>query len=181
MDKIIMTALLLGGLTMIFSGSYTASSLPIDRQSAVSLAKINLISVASSPVDKKEIFHFYNVNGISLNDDVEAVIDKLGQPLSKEKDAFFAEMEVYVYPEINIGFSDGMVSYVEVLAAAGTASIDGVSVPIGQAEMIAALGEPDFVAEDGLVFQRNTAYIKLFTDMETHEVTGIHYYSHSTI
>jgi hypothetical protein len=121
------------------------------------------------------------VNGISLNDDVKAVINKLGQPLSKGKDPFFTEMEVYAFPKMNIGFSDGTVNYVEVLVAVGTVNIDGVSIPIEQEALKNALGEPDFIAEDGIVFQRNAALIKLFKDVETHEVTSLHYYHHSNI
>lgn len=90
-------------------------------------------------------------------------------------------MEVYAYAKMNIGFSDGVVSYVEVLAAAGTANIDGIPVQISEDGLKKALGEPDFIASDGIVFQRSQAFVKLFTDMDTHEVTAIHYYHHSNI
>jgi hypothetical protein len=122
-----------------------------------------------------------NVNQITLSDDVMMVIKKLGQPLSKVKDPFLNEMEVYAYPKMNIAFSDGIVSYVEVLAAAGKVEIDGVSVQISEAGLKKALGKPDFVAADGIVFKRNQSYVKLFTDMDTHQVTAIHYYHHSNI
>lgn len=122
-----------------------------------------------------------NVNGITLTDDMKTVIKKKGQPLSKVKDPFLSEMEVYAYPQMNIAFSDGIVSYVEILVAAGTANIDGIPIEISEKGLKNILGEPDFVASDGLVFQRNQSYIKLFTDMDTHEVTAIHYYHHANI
>jgi hypothetical protein len=82
---------------------------------------------------------------------------------------------------MNIGFSNGIVDYVEVLVNAGTAKIDGVQVPIEVDGMKKALGEPDFVAEDGFVFQRKQAIVKLFTSMETGEVTSIQFYDRSTV
>jgi hypothetical protein len=209
MIKIIPIVLLFGGLT-IFSYSTdktvtTVSSTTEYKQAITSLSmletkqadtlpniqdeqliranldKVRPVEETKPPVDTKKEFKFENVNGISLYDDVKAVIDKLGQPLSKRNDPMFAELEVYAFPEMNIGFSDGIVNYVEVLAAAETVNIDGVSIPIDQEGLKNALGEPDFVAEDGIVFQRNAALIKLFKDIETHEVTSIHYYHHSNI
>jgi hypothetical protein len=183
MNKIIPIVLLFGGLT-IFSNSidkaFTKVSAPMEYKPAiVSTSSMDTKQRVTSPTKKN--FYLEKVNGISLNDDVKAVIDKLGQPLSKGTDPFFAELVVYAYPEMNIGFSDGIVNYVEVLVAAGTVNIDGIPIPIEQEGLKNALGEPDFVAEDGIVFQRNAALVKLFTDIETHEVTSLHYYHHSNV
>jgi hypothetical protein len=127
------------------------------------------------------VFRFDYVNGISLYDNVKAVTDKLGKPLSKGRDPNFGELEVYAYPEMNIGFSDGIVSYVEVLVSAGTVNIDGISILINEEDLKKALGEADYVAEDGIVFQRKEALIKLFTSMDTQKVTSLHYYHYSDI
>jgi hypothetical protein len=193
MNKIIPIVLLFGGLT-VFSGLIgKAVTTPAAQMTVMSASStIESKQAATSDVTQTQIAHqthnnmkkefdFNNVNGISLNDNVKTVIDKLGQPLSKEKDAFTPEIVVYAYPKMNIGFSDGIVSYVEVLAAAGTVKIDGISIPIKPEGLKNAMGEPDFVAEDGIVFQRNVALVKLFTDMETHEVTSLQYYHHSNI
>jgi hypothetical protein len=186
MNKLVPIALLFGGLT-IFSHSFenaftTSKQMPATAKTV--MKSLQASSTTNSPqfniADLHKEFNLENVNGISLTDDVKAVTDKLGQPLSKAKDPDIAEMEVYTFPEMNIGFSDGIVSYVEVLVTAGTINIDGVSIPINQEALINALGEPDFVAEDGIVFQRHSALVKLFTDMETHEVTAIHYYHYSS-
>ena len=134
-----------------------------------------------SQVNTGKKFFLESVNEVSLRDDIKAVIKKLGQPLSKAKDPFLTEMEVYAYPKMNIGFSDGIVSYVEVLVAAGTVTIDGIPVQISQDGLKKALGEPDFIAADDIVFQRDEAFVKLFTDRDTHEVTAIYYYHHSNI
>jgi hypothetical protein len=167
--------------TMETEQAATLSIIQSEQLISANLEKVQTIEKPKPPAETKKEFNFENVNGISLYDDVKAVIDKLGQPLTKENDPFFAELEVYAYPEMNIGFSDGIVSYVEVLVAAGTVNIDGVSIPIKEEELINALGAPDFVAEDGIVFQRNTALVKLFKDIETHQVTSLHFYHQSNI
>ncbi|QGQ98639.1 hypothetical protein EHS13_29035 [Paenibacillus psychroresistens] len=204
MNKVIPIVLLFGGLT-IFGGFISKAISPpafemttqavtstveakqattsADMQS-IELKRINLDKVEPMEESKpnktvKTKFDLNNVNGISLNDNVEIVIEKLGQPISIDKDSYTPELIVYTYEEMNIGFSDGIVSYVEVLVAAGTVKIDGISLRIDSESLKKALGEPDFVAEDGIVFQRNVFLVKLFTDMETHEVTSLHYYHHS--
>jgi hypothetical protein len=190
MNKIIPIVLLFGGLS-IFSSSmekaFTKGSAPMEYKSTITSSSMmeskqtGITSIIQSVPAPKKQFYLENVNGISLYDDVKAVIDKLGKPLSKGKDPNFAELEVYAYPEMNIAFSDGIVNYVEVLVTAGTVKIDGVPIPIEPESLKKALGEPDFVAEDGIVFQRNAALVKLFTDIKTHDVTSIHYYHHSNI
>jgi hypothetical protein len=203
MIKIIPIALLLSGL-IFFGGSLdkatTASSFSKEFKLSTSLEiqsahavqeNLSLIpplvmeesspAVAPPPKEDKRQFRFEMVNDISLQDDVNAVIAILGKPLSKQKDPFLSELEIYAYPKMNIGFSNGIVDYVEVLVTAGTAKIDGVQVPIEVEGMKKALGEPDFVAEDGIVFQRKQAFIKLFTSMETGEVTSIQFYNRSNI
>ncbi|MEX2461457.1 MAG: hypothetical protein WD469_09230 [Paenibacillaceae bacterium] len=189
MNKILPIILLFGSLT-IFSGVLgraftTPSTLEDTKPNQVISSFVKFRDADPSPTSLSAEFknkvHLDSVNGITLTDDVNVVIDKLGQPVSKETDPFIAEMEVYVYPNMNIGFSDGIVSYVEVLVTAETIKIEGIPVPIGKEGLIKALGEPDFVAADGIVFQWNEAFIKLYTDMETHEVTAIHYFHHADI
>jgi hypothetical protein len=187
MNKLIPIVLLLVGFT-ISSGSIdmtsSASSTIQKNTQATSISfnqELPIIEEIKPPIEMRKVFRFDNVNGISLYDDVKAVTDKLGQPLSKSRDPNLGELEVYAYPEMNIGFSNGIVSYVEVLVAAGTVNIDGISIPINEEDLKKALGEPDYVAEDGIVFQRKEALIKLFTSMDTQKVTSLHYFHHSDI
>jgi hypothetical protein len=203
MIKIIPIVLLFGGLTF-FGGSIDKStadssfskefkpskSLEIQSAHAVQenlamhpplVMEDSSSAVMPPPKKDKKQFRLETVNDISLHDDVKAVITILGKPLSKQKDPFFSELEIYAYPKMNIGFSNGIVNYVEVLVTAGTAKIDGVEVPIEVDGMKKALGEPNFVAEDGIVFQRNQALVKLFTSMETGEVTSIQFYHQSSV
>jgi hypothetical protein len=207
MNKLIPIVLIIVGLTISSGSIDITSSAPLDiKQAAVStMPLLNTQTAASStiqkmqatsislnqelpieekikpPAVKRKEFRFDYVNGISLYDDVKAVTDKLGQPLSKGRDPNFAELELYAYPEMNISFSDGVVNYVEVLVAAGTVDIDGIPISIDEEGLKKALGEADYVAEDGIVFQRKEALIKLFTSMDTQKVTSLHYYHHSNI
>jgi hypothetical protein len=190
MNKIIPIVLIFGGLTISsrsIEKAFTKVSTPMEYKSTIRSSssmeskQTSISPITQSALVKKKEFYLENVNGISLYDDMKAVIDKLGKPISKGKDPYSAELEVFAYPEMNIGFSDGIVNYVEVLVTAGTVNIDGVSIPIEQESLKNALGEPDFVAEDGIVFQRNAALVKLFTDIKTHEVTSIQYFHYSNI
>jgi hypothetical protein len=190
MNKIISIALLLGGIALL-GGSLGQTTIASSGAGELKLAAAPEIQSTPSPLievnlvkehptaEGNKTFHFQTVNGISLDDTPTTVIEKLGKPLSKNKDPFFGEMEVYVYPGMNIGFSYEVIDYVEVLVTAGTANIDGITLPIELEGMKKALGDPSFIAEDGVAFQRKEAFVKIFTDMETKKVTSIHYYHHS--
>jgi hypothetical protein len=192
MNKIISIALLFGGI-VAFSGSPGHTTIASSLAGELKLAAAPEIQSTPKPTmevslikefpaaEEKRVFQFQTVNGISLDDSPATVVEKLGKPLTKSKDAFLAEIEVFVYPEMNIGFSSGSIDYVEVLASSGTASIDGTQITIGLEAMKKAFGEPNFVAEDGITFQRNQAVIKIFTDMETKKVTSIHYFHNSNV
>jgi hypothetical protein len=190
MNKIISIALLIGGISLLggslsqtTKASSWAGELKLAAAPEIQSTPPPSIEVDGGPKDPvretNKTFLFQTVNGISLDDSPTTVIEKLGKPLSKNKDPFFGELEIYAYPQMNIGFSDANIDYVEVLVSAGTANIDGINLPIDLVGMKKALGEPSFVAEDGIGFQRKDAFVKIFTDMETKKVTSIHYYHHS--
>jgi hypothetical protein len=186
MNKIISIVLLLSGIAFFggvlgqttLTGELKLAAAPEIQSTPTPLIEVSLVKEHPAAQGNK-IFHFQTVNGISLDDTPTTVIEKLGKPLSKNKDPFFGELEVYAYPEMNIGYSNGVIDYVEVLVSAGTANIDGTTLAIDIESMKKTLGDPSFVAEDGIVFQRKDAFIKIFTDMETKKVTSIHYYHHS--
>jgi hypothetical protein len=124
----------------------------------------------------KFVFHFNSVNGISLYDTKESIKAKFGSPQAITQDPNLIELETYVYPMMKVGFSYGTADYVEVPAEAGSILIDDVHVATTVEAMKEALGEPDYIAEDGIVFQRRDALIKLFIDPMTRQPTVIHYY-----
>jgi hypothetical protein len=124
-------------------------------------------------VERKHVFHFDTVNDISLYDDQKSVIEKKGKPQSVTADPLFAGEETYIYSDMNISFSSGIVEYIPSI---GTIKIDDIVIPTTIQDMKSALGEPNYVAEDGIVFQRNDALIKIFIDSSTSKATSIQYY-----
>jgi hypothetical protein len=117
-----------------------------------------------------------SLEGISLYDDTESVIAKKGYPLTFVQDPNFIEAFKYEYPDMNIGFQDGIVTFVQIPAKVGHVQINDQRIPLTITDVKRLLGEPDYVAEDGIVFQRREALIKLFIEPETHELISIDYY-----
>ncbi|RCW48830.1 hypothetical protein [Paenibacillus prosopidis] len=137
----------------------------------------HLTLAATAPsTQEKQIYQLQTVNGISLYDNQSSVIEKKGEPALITEDPYIKGFEIYHYPGMNIIFSDGAVNFVEVLAGVDTFTIDGIPIPATVEAVKEALGEPDYVAEDGIVFQRNEALLKLFIDRDTQNLTSIHYY-----
>lgn len=117
-----------------------------------------------------------SLEGISLYDDTASVIAKKGYPLRFVQDPHFEEAFTYEYPDMNIGFQDGIVTFVQIPAKVGHVQINDQRVPLTITDVKRLLGEPDYVAEDGIVFQRREALIKLFIESETQELISIDYY-----
>jgi hypothetical protein len=172
-------------------GTAAAYTLPsqetVDHAPNVTLAKManyELPEALPSPTriptikeDKpKHVYNLQLVEGISLYDDQQAVIENLGVPENIKRDPFTKELEIYQYPGINVGFSLGYVNYVKVLPEAGVIQIDSSTIPMTLEAVSGELGKPDFIAEDGLVFKRQQAVIKLFIDAETGRLTSIDYF-----
>lgn len=124
----------------------------------------------------KQKFAFQTVNGISLYDDPSSVIDKLGEPAFITEDPHIPGIEIYQYPNMNVVFSDGIVNFVEIMDGTKTLQLDGIEIPATIEALEAALGHPDYITEDGIVFERNEALLKLFIDADTKKLTSIHYF-----
>src|SRR5690606_36108579 len=107
------------------------------------------------------------VEGISLYDTPTDIISKLGEPLKLTTDSFFTDMTIYEYEHITIGFYDQQLEYVETVDASKGITIDGHAVALTEQDLIHWLGEPDYIAEDGIVFQRGEALLKLFIDEQS--------------
>lgn len=117
-----------------------------------------------------------SLEGISLYDDTESVIAKKGYPLTFVQDPHFVEAFTYEYPDMNIGFQDDIVTFVQIPAKVGHVQINDQRIPLTITDVMRVLGEPDYVVEDGIVFQRGEALIKLFIESETQELISIDYY-----
>lgn len=120
------------------------------------------------------------VCGVSLYDSRDEVVAKLGQPSAIERDEFFADMEVYRYEGLRVAFAGEFIQYVDIGPMHGL-DIDGIPVEATEEALVKALGEPDYKAEDGIVFQRDEALLKLFLDPETGKPQAISYYHIATV
>jgi len=150
---------------------------------SIVLSSFNFGSVTGQDVSisvANDELTFATVNGITLYDNQETIVMKLGEPDFVEVDPLIKDLVIYQYPAMNICFYSGELNYVEVLPEGGTIKIDDAIIPIRLVDLKKALGKPDFIAEDGIVFQRNDAVIKIFID-DTEEVIAIDYYHISSI
>jgi hypothetical protein len=118
----------------------------------------------------------HSLQGISIYDDTESVIAKKGYPLTFVQDPLLVEAFMYEYPDMNIGFQDDIVTFVQIPAKVGHVQINDQRIPLTITDVKRLLGEPDYVVEDGIVFQRGEALIKLFIESETQELISIDYY-----
>lgn len=196
MKNIILIGCLIGGIA-VFTGEpghvaimtrATDSSPAKSEVSAEAASKIITSSMPSSTVTKSYAaeassaeaanpdFKLQTVNGISLYDTPSIVARKLGEPESITADPHLKELLIYQYPNMNVVFSDGIVYSVEIAEGSETLLLDGVEIPATVEGVKGALGQPDYMTEDGIVFERNEALLKLFIDTDTKKLTSIHYF-----
>lgn len=135
------------------------------------------ISVAC---DDQPISALQSVEGVTLYDTPESIVSKLGEPDKIEHDEIWPELTIYYYPSARVAFYSGQVQYVDVPAAEHI-MINEIDVPMTEAGLKACLGQPDFLAEDGIVFQRAEAVLKLFLDESTREPLYVSYYHMATV
>lgn len=128
------------------------------------------------PVTEKAELTLDEVEGISLYDTPADVILKLGEPIQQYEDSFWAEMTIYEYEHFTIAFYDQQLEYLETVGAVEEIVIDGQAVALTEQGLRDWLGEPDYIAEDGIVFQRGEALLKLFLDEETGRPLYASYY-----
>lgn len=148
------------------------ASMPPSTVTEVTYAK----EEASVPEVKKPVFTLQNVNGITLYDDPGSVVKKLGKPEKITEDPYLKELETYQYPNMDVIFSDGMIFSVELAEGTKSLMIDGHKVAATVKAVKEALGQPDYITEDGIVFERGEALLKLFIDPDTGKLTSIHYF-----
>lgn len=121
-----------------------------------------------------------SVNGITLYDNPEAVVAKLGDPVSKSVDEVWGDLMIYQYPDMEIAFAGEFIQYVNI-EASKQLTVDGETLSISKKSLTEAFGKPDFIAEDGIVFQQDDAVLKLFLDEETDEPLYVSYYHIATV
>lgn len=172
MEIIVIIGYLLNAIFM--SGpSYSMSPGAAD-QAASSTAML-----ASMPVNQTEMqpITLSTINDISLYDDVFSLLEKKGIPDRIASDPYLQEYTSYGYTDMTVIFNEDAIECIEInTEVAGTVYLDQLEVPVTIKDLTNVLGKPDFEAEDGLVFQRKDALLKLFINPNTKELESIAYY-----
>lgn len=123
------------------------------------------------------------VNEVSLYDDKAAVVEKKGVPLEIVEDPDRSDLEIYRYADMEVAFSGRMVDSLSVLTENATAhfEVDGIPVESTPESIHRVLGTPDFVADDGLVYQRGEALLKVYLEPGRNHIVIIRYYSMANV
>jgi len=169
MKILLLISYLVGGIFLPIQ--WDEASLPVEQ--AMNRNK-QVIEVINDP--SRQQIYLTTVNDLSLYDDTADVIRKMGPPEQESTDSDLIEYTVYVYPNMNVYFRDQLIDYVEISNEAATLWLDQTQVPATIEAIKAVLGEPDYYAEDGIVFQRNEAILKLFINPNNGELESIAYY-----
>jgi len=120
------------------------------------------------------------VNGISLSDDVNAIVKRKGEPNSIRKDEFFGDTKILEYSDCRVAVGEYGVEYVEVTPDHKQINLDGKPVANNLQALEKTLGEPYWVAEDGLVYTQDSQALKLFIDPDSGQLKSVHFFSSVT-
>jgi len=169
MKILLLISYLVGGIFLPIQ--WDEASLPVDQAMNQNKQVIEVINDPSS-----QQIYLTTVNDLSLYDSSADVMRKLGPPEQKATDSDLVEYTIYVYSDMSIYFRDELIDYVEISNEATTLWLDQTEVPATIEAIKAVMGEPDYNAEDGIVFQRKEAILKLFINPDNGELESIAYY-----
>ncbi|MHA6480684.1 hypothetical protein ACX1C1_01900 [Paenibacillus sp. strain BS8-2] len=122
-----------------------------------------------------------SVEELTLYDDRAAVIGKLGEPKGVTQDEFYSELVIYEYERLHVVFFGEYIQSIDIAADVKEVLLDDRYVEATLTDLKDVLGDPDYVAEDGIVFQRDEALLKLFVDQASGELSSISYYHLATV
>lgn len=122
---------------------------------------------------------FDKLNGISLGKSENEIIALMGEPPEVKDDTLLPDQYEWGYGETRIGFYEGRVKYVSVLATAKNVRINSETIRMDKQSLKKRFGEPDLIAGDGVVYIENNKAIKIFLHPETGALVSIDlFYSH---
>ncbi|MFD2670988.1 hypothetical protein [Marinicrinis sediminis] len=107
-------------------------------------------------------WRFEQVNGISLSDQKEDILRKLGKPDQIHQDPYFPETIQLQYDTMIIGMTQGSIDYVTVPRSADFIEVDGREIDIDKQEIYKRFGEPDSIASDGVAFCEGPYCMKVY-------------------
>ncbi len=166
--------LLLGILSPFVGGVPTAADLPVQPTARLALWQPTFPAEAADDngTMTRTIESFDSMGGITLYDDFKSVLLKKGEPDSIDKDPYTGYTECH-YGSLTIGLYEDLVYYVHAGPSPKKISLNGMSIPLQEVWLRQYFGEPDFVAEDGDVYIRGTAALKIYKDPLSGDVTGV--------
>ncbi|MFC5404718.1 hypothetical protein [Cohnella soli] len=174
--KVVMIIGYLVGSIFSLTGDFGEGTGGIEGTNIMTTAYVTPSTETIEMKQSRQQFKLQTVNGISLYDDPSSVIAKIGEPDFVTEDEYFKGVIIFHYPGMNVIFSDNILDYVEVLEGATTLLIDDIPVPATVENLKAALGEPDYITEDGIVFERDQALLKIFIDADSNKLKSITYF-----
>ncbi|MCA1294497.1 hypothetical protein LBW89_15850 [Paenibacillus sp. alder61] len=166
--------LLLVGLLSPFAGFSASSAMgppPAEPVAELALLQAPLSSLARGTMTAERLEHFDSMGGVSLSDDVQLILSKKGEPERIEEDDFTGFTELH-YGNLAIGLYEDLVYYVHTGPSPKNITLNGKVIPLQKPWLERYLGKPDFVAEDGDVYIRGHAALKLYKDADTGKITG---------
>ncbi|AWB45990.1 hypothetical protein DCC85_18650 [Paenibacillus sp. CAA11] len=118
----------------------------------------------------EKLTSFDSLNGVSLSDTRDTLLHKRGRPAKVTQDPITGYIE-YHYKDATVGLYDNWVYYVH-CDPNQKVSINGREISLEDKAIVQALGDPDDSAEDGDVYIRGLAAIKIYRN-STGEITGL--------
>lgn len=131
----------------------------------------------SASFGRAHVLDFHSVNGVTLNDNRKTIAETFGVPLDIIPDRLLDDTETYDYGYMSVTFSGAAADIVSIPSEAGSFFVDGAEVAIRPDAIHDAFGDPDYVTEDGLVYERGEYLIKVFLDLDRKEIEKIDYFS----
>ncbi|GGG09059.1 hypothetical protein [Paenibacillus abyssi] len=161
-------------VVLLLAGFQIANVMPANQSETGTAAPITDQSEPS-------IVSFQQVNGISLTDNLITIEDKLGQPVTIEKDALLPERKEHVYDNTVLGFSGDYVEYIKVTADQGVVKIGDKELVFEMDHLVTTLGTPDYIAEDGLVYVQDGISLKLYYKEDGKQLDSLQVYWSSQV
>lgn len=162
-------AVMILGLSTISPAAQAPVFLYDDSASEVSLTE------SSAPEVPAPEIAFETINGVAMDGDLSEVLAVLGEPTERTTDELLGTEE-YHYPGLTVGLYEGLVDYVVVPASGGSVRLGDTEAVLALTQLRELLGEPNHVADDGLVYVRGPLALKLFTDAEGSALSTLEVY-----
>jgi len=128
----------------------------------------------------RPVQHFRTLNDISLDDSMNDILAKKGQPVHKEHDPYLGCPE-YQFKDVTVGLCEDteVVNYVHIDASEKRLKLNQEWIEMNIEAIRDVLGKPYYVAEDGEVFLRGSQALKVYMKPGSNHIEGIDLFDES--